>query len=86
MLSRFADSEHGVFPILDKEGKLTGLVETRELQIVAGQPEVGPLIVASEIAHTPITVTLDESLLSAARATRSSSSSTRKMRTRSSAP
>jgi CIC family chloride channel protein len=65
MLARFADSEHGVFPILDREGKLTGLVDTRELQIVASRPEVGSLIVASEIAHPPISVTPDASLLSA---------------------
>ena len=65
MLHRFADSEHAVFPILDEEGNLSGLVDRRELRSVAGHPEVGHIIVASEIARPATTVTPDEALLTA---------------------
>jgi len=65
MLKRFADSECGVFPVLDEHQKLMGQINGSDLRSAVAHPEVGPLIVASEMAHPALTVTAEESLLSA---------------------
>ncbi len=65
MLRQFADSEHSAFPVIDEKGELTGVIDGRELRALIEEPGLGGLIVASEIAHEPVTVTSDEALLSA---------------------
>ncbi|RYZ07569.1 MAG: chloride channel protein [Myxococcales bacterium] len=54
-----------VFPVLNGADELVGLVTTDELAVLEQDPALGPLITASDIMRPPVSVGVNESLLTA---------------------
>jgi CIC family chloride channel protein len=67
LLEKFSQSERDSFPIVDKEGKLVGIVSANELRRVIGETGLEDLVIAKDIAMTPPTITPTETLFSAVR-------------------
>jgi CIC family chloride channel protein len=63
MADRFFRSDRGSFPVVDRAGRLIGMIGGRELRTVIGQDELQHLIVAADLAHQPVLVTTEDDLL-----------------------
>jgi CIC family chloride channel protein len=63
----FSHSHHTSFPVVDANNRLVGMIVGRELRAVAGRGELDPLIIASDLAHPPVTVTSKQDLFDAIR-------------------
>lgn len=62
ILPLFADREEDAFPVVNKEGKITGLLSMGTLRAVIGEEDLGGVIVAEDIKTPLETVTPDENL------------------------
>ncbi len=56
--------EH-VFPVMDREGSLVGLVTSEDLSVLEEEPALAPLVTASDIMRPPVCVRITDSLLAA---------------------
>ena len=63
----FSHSPHTSFPVVDANNRMVGMILGHELRAVAGRGELDPLIIASDLAHPPVTVTPDQDLFDAIR-------------------
>jgi CIC family chloride channel protein len=63
MLQRMIDSNQQDFPVVDKQGKLGGIISMTDLRTAMADVSVHPLLVAKDIAVTGVAaVTMDDSL------------------------
>jgi CBS domain-containing protein len=67
IIERFSDCDQRTFPVVDAEGRMTGVVDAGDLRRVLGEVELADLIVASDLARPPVTLSPEESLLQAVR-------------------
>ncbi|APW61480.1 H(+)/Cl(-) exchange transporter ClcA [Paludisphaera borealis] len=69
VLQRVARSSESLFPVVDDEGRLTGVFTLRDLRLaLVGSAGWGPLVVADDLATRPVlTVTADDDLHTALR-------------------
>ena len=65
ILVRFSETDQISFPIIDEAGKLNGMIDGRDVRRMIGEEGVAVLVVARDIARPPVTLTLDDTLLSA---------------------
>ncbi|MCO6436048.1 MAG: chloride channel protein [Phycisphaerae bacterium] len=65
VLDRYATSAQDCFPVVDKEGKLTGVIDGRDIRSIIHLGTVPELIIAHDIVRPAITVTPGDSLLAA---------------------
>ena len=65
MIDQFSQSDQRCFPVVDEEGKLSGVVYARDIRRVLGEEGVAELIVARDLATEAITLSLEDSLLTA---------------------
>jgi CIC family chloride channel protein len=65
LFEKYAQSEHGSFPVVDGEGNLCGVVDGRILRSVIGEPGIGKLVLAAEIAQRANTIRPGDSLFKA---------------------
>ena len=61
----FTASMQACFPVVNKDEKLTGVIDARDIRRVVTEPFVADLIIARDIAVPATTVTTDDSLLAA---------------------
>ncbi|MBN2560434.1 MAG: chloride channel protein [Phycisphaerae bacterium] len=61
----FTASTQACFPVVDKNEKLTGVIDSREIRRIVTEPFVADLIIAGDIAVPAATVTASDSLLAA---------------------
>jgi CIC family chloride channel protein len=54
-----------IFPIVDDEARLTGVVTLEDLAKLAAEPALGRLICAADLARAPVAVSLDEDVRTA---------------------
>jgi CIC family chloride channel protein len=58
ILRLVADSSETLFPVMDEQGRLTGIFSLRDVRLALGGSNVGPLVLAIDLATRPvITVT-----------------------------
>lgn len=63
ILSRVANSAENLFPVVDAEGRLTGIFSLRDVRLALLGSHVGRLVLADDIATRPVrTVTLRDDL------------------------
>lgn len=62
---RFALSSQNCFPVLDDQGRLTAVIDGRDIRRIIAEQGLGQLIIAADIQRPPVTVKLNESLLTA---------------------
>lgn len=68
IVRRLAESTETLFPVVNRENKLTGIFNLRDIRLALAGSDWGPLVVADDIAHRPVvSVTPDEDLHSALR-------------------
>jgi chloride channel protein, CIC family len=69
LLHRVARSSESLFPVVDDEGRLTGVFTLHDLRLaLIGSSNWGPLVVADDLATRPVlTVTVDDDLHTALR-------------------
>ena len=65
MLRRAAGSGQGVFPVLDDQEGLVGLITTEELALLETDPSLPLLVTASDIMRSPVSVCWNDSVLTA---------------------
>jgi CIC family chloride channel protein len=59
----FARSGYTSFPVVDQAGRLTAMVQGRELREALGSHAPDHLVVAADLAHPPVTITPEDDLL-----------------------
>ena len=62
IVRRFSRTGGVSFPVLGEDGKMVGWVTDAQLRAALAQQELAPLLVAQDLAVTPVTVSLDASL------------------------
>ncbi|MFQ5486340.1 MAG: CBS domain-containing protein, partial [Desulfobacterales bacterium] len=62
ILPYFSDSEEDSFPVVNKEGEITGLLSMGSLRAVIGDEGIGEIIVAEDIKTPLVTMTPGENL------------------------
>ena len=62
IVRRFSETGGISFPIVDGEGRMSGWVTDTQLRAALAQRELGPLLVAEDLAVTPMTVSRDQTL------------------------
>ena len=63
VIQQMADSSwQDVFPVVGKDGKMVGMVDTELLRTFASQPDFEFVTVAADLMHAPISVLTSESL------------------------
>jgi chloride channel protein, CIC family len=63
IVRRVAHSTETLFPVVDGQGRLTGIFSLRDIRPVLLGTDMGPLVVADDLAHRPaVTVTLQDDL------------------------
>jgi CIC family chloride channel protein len=66
IVERVAASTESLFPVVDPEGRLTGIFTLRDIRVALLNPHFGSLVVAADFAHAPVrTVTPDDDLYTA---------------------
>jgi CIC family chloride channel protein len=65
LVARFTDSTQACFPVVDKDEKLTGMIDAVDIRRIVTEAGIDDLIIASDIAKPASTVTSEESLLAA---------------------
>ena len=66
MLKAIADYDwQDVFPVLDRTGKMTGIVTAETLRIMASEPELAPLTLASDAMQAPVALAEGDGLRTA---------------------
>jgi CIC family chloride channel protein len=54
ILSRVAHSSETLFPVVDREGRLTGIFNLRDIRLALTGSDWGPLVIADDLAHRPV--------------------------------
>jgi chloride channel protein, CIC family len=68
LIHRVARSAETLFPVVDGEGRLTGIFTLRDLRLALVGSEWGPLVLADDLAYRPVlSVTPDDNLHTALR-------------------
>jgi CIC family chloride channel protein len=68
ILDRVAHSTETLFPVVSRDGTLTGIFSLHDIRLALSGTEWGPLVLADDLARRPIlTVTLDDDLHTALR-------------------
>jgi chloride channel protein, CIC family len=63
-----AQSTETLFPVVDRQGRLTGIFTLRDLRLALLGSDWGPLVLADDLAHRPVlTVTPEDNLHTALR-------------------
>jgi chloride channel protein, CIC family len=63
-----AQSAETLFPVVDGQGRLTGIFSLRDLRLALAGSEWGPLVLADDLAHSPVlSVTPNDNLHTALR-------------------
>jgi CIC family chloride channel protein len=60
-----ARTKQDVYPVVDRDGKLLGLITTEELQILSHEPELALLVNAADLMRSPASVRLEDDLRTA---------------------
>jgi CIC family chloride channel protein len=68
IMEHYAHSTQSCFPVVDKEGRTTGIIDAADLRRVITETSMGDLIIARDIEVTPVRSTRDDSLLAAVNA------------------
>jgi CIC family chloride channel protein len=68
LIHHVAQSSETLFPVVDRQGWLTGIFTLRDLRLALVGSEWGPLVLADDLAHRPVlSVTPDDNLHTALR-------------------
>jgi CIC family chloride channel protein len=68
LIHRVARSTETLFPVVDRQGRLTGIFTLRDLRLALVGSEWGPLVLADDLAHRPVlSVTPEDNLHTALR-------------------
>ena len=68
LVRRVATSPRNLFPVVDKQGRLSGIFSVRDLRLALLGSDWGPLVLATDLATRPVlTVTPDDDLHTALR-------------------
>ncbi len=68
ILDRVAHSNETLFPVVSRDGGLTGIFNLHDIRLALSGTEWGPLVLADDLARRPVlTVTLDDDLHTALR-------------------
>lgn len=68
MIRLLADADQTTFPVVNPEGKLIGVVDWEDVRrVLADEDTIADLIVARDMARIPVTLNLDDDLLTAIR-------------------
>jgi len=67
LLDHVADGGHECFPVVDDEGRLTGVVDGRTIRFTLRERDAGELLLAYDLQSNAVTLTPVESLYSAIR-------------------
>lgn len=68
MIRLLADADQTTFPVVNPEGKLIGVVDWEDVRrVLADEDTIADLIVARDMARVPVTLNLDDNLLTAIR-------------------
>jgi CIC family chloride channel protein len=68
LLHLVAQSTETLFPVVDRQGRLTGIFTLRDLRLALVGSDWGPLVLADDLAHRPVlTVTPEDNLHTALR-------------------
>jgi CBS domain-containing protein len=51
-----------VFPVIDSEGRLTGIITQDELRVLVSEPDLLPLVNAVDLMRPPVTITVRDTL------------------------
>lgn len=63
IVQRVSRSTETLFPVVDREGRLTGIFNLRDIRLALAGSEWGPLVIADDLAHRPVlSVTPDDDL------------------------
>ncbi len=65
LIKVFTASTQACFPVVDKQEKLTGVIDSRDIRRIVTESFIADLIIARDIATPATTVTTDDSLLAA---------------------
>jgi CIC family chloride channel protein len=65
LLRQTAGAEQRVFPVIDSDERMIGVVTAEELALLEADPALALLVTASEIMRAPISVNTDDNLLTA---------------------
>lgn len=68
IVERFAHSTQECFPVIDKAGRLTGVVEAAHIRRVVAEMELAQIIIAHDLEVPAVSVTPSDSLLAAVNA------------------
>jgi CIC family chloride channel protein len=55
-----AQSTETLFPVVDRDGRLTGIFTLRDLRLALVGSEWGPLVLADDLAHRPVLAVMPE--------------------------
>ncbi|HEX8203737.1 MAG TPA: chloride channel protein, partial [Isosphaeraceae bacterium] len=63
IVRQVAQSTETLFPVVDRQGRLTGIFALRDIRLALLGTDMGPLVVAADLAHRPaVTVTPQDDL------------------------
>lgn len=65
LLSRFAQTTQGCLPVVDADGRLTGVIDTRDLRRVIGEIGLENVVIARDIEGPAVALKPSDSLLTA---------------------
>lgn len=65
LVARFAETTQACIPVVDKEGRLAGVINTRDVRRVVGHTGLDEIVIAADIAIPATTLTSGDSLLTA---------------------
>jgi chloride channel protein, CIC family len=65
VMSRFAQSTQSCLPVVDAEGRLTGVIDTRDIRRVIREPGFEAIVIAQDLEAPSVTLTPADSLLTA---------------------
>jgi CIC family chloride channel protein len=65
LVELFSHCNQACFPVVDGDGRLTGMVDASDIRRIVTEPGMEELIIARDIERPPVTVTPEDSLLAA---------------------
>ena len=67
LLDFLATTDSNIFPVLNDKDELIGMIDVREVRMMYRDREIAPFVTAHDFLQNPITVTYNDSLLTAIR-------------------
>ncbi len=67
LLDYLATTDSNIFPVLDDEDELIGMIDAREVRTMYKEKQMAPLVIAQDFIQNPVTVTYKDSLFTAMR-------------------